>query len=295
MDTPQTLQLSTSLAAAANGLLTAGAFAYDGGDVRARANAWASSLAPDVLHDARRAVESVGFTVLPSTPAGVALADAIAVAAAVHVNARGVADLLETSVDGTRVQGRTHAWESALPGVPEAFARVVAHVAPVRNTGATAAPLRGTLVQPFLLLPGAQGQPWHRDHSSPGFSVLFYVDDVDAVSSTRLVLRSHDANAMLQNAALTAASAPHSSFASSPGSRGAALVFCFGVLHRGSPLAASAPRLIHRIFGYVVGGSPEIARRADASDLARCGIALDAGTITFPDEVLEFPGSFESE
>ena len=259
--------------------------------VRACARNW--SLAARALPELpalRRQLSAEGYALLPPTAAGVDLAAAVRRAAR---SPAAAAEAFELSSDGARLQGRARLWEAALRGVPRAFEEVVASLLASDDSGAE--PLRASLVQPFLALPGAPGQSWHRDYrgAAADWSVFLYLSDAPSACATMLVPRSHGAEADFPCAPVPGAALPQVAAAACVG---AALIFTHALVHRGQAVPAAADDGpggggVCRLFGYVLGGhAGGTGMPADA--FARLGYE-ETRVGAFEEEEVEWPTAEE--
>ena len=263
--------------------------------VRACARNW--SLAARALPELpalRRQLSAEGYALLPPTAAGVELAAAVRRAAR---SPAAAAEAFELSSDGARVQGRARHWEAALRGVPRAFEEVVASLLVSDDSGSHhgAKLLRASLVQPFLALPGAPGQSWHRDYrgAAADWSVFLYLSDAPSACATMLVPRSHGAEADFPRAPVPGAALPQVAAAACVG---AALIFTHALVHRGQAVPAAADGGpggggVSRLFGYVLGGhAGGTGMPADA--FARLGYE-ETRVGAFEEEEVEWPTAEE--
>jgi hypothetical protein len=257
------------------------------------ARAWAASvcgLPAAELSALSASLATQGFALLPPTPAALALAAALRCAARPAAASAGAADAaFEPTSDGARVQGKARAWEAALHGLPQAMHTVVQGLlaAGASSSSSSSAQqgqrLQASLVQPFLALPGASSQAWHRDcrgdrHS---YSVLLHLCSVPASCATLVVPGSHSAQ-LMQPAQRQGAQLPEVAAA---GEEGSALVFTHALVHRGQSLGEG--RGLRRLFGYVMGSS-EGGQGASEEDLEGLGYQSTA-VAGFEEEEVEWP------
>jgi len=266
--------------------------------VRACARDWSLvARALPELPALRWQLSAEGYALLPPTAAGVELAAAVRRAA--RAPAASAAEAFELSSDGARVQGCARHWEATLRGVPRAFEEVVASLLASDKSGGNlgAKPLRASLVQPFLALPGAPGQAWHRDYrgAAADWSVFLYLSDVPSASATMLVPRSHGAEADFPRAPVPGAALPQVAAAAR---EGAALIFTHALVHRGQAMPAAEDDGpggggVSRLFGYVLAGEAG-GQGMPAGAFARLGYE-ETRVGAFEEEEVEWPMAEEVE